>query len=297
MILIPPKRICLSGGGIRATAFLGALEVLETNGLLRSVKEYIGVSAGALICYGLVLGYTVQELKKLCMEFDFALIRSVDPESAMGFMDEFGFDKGENLRRFLESLLKQKNLAPETTFEEFSLQKPNGPTLRCFATDLNVCMPREFSVALTPTVKLTDALLATMSLTFYFTPVLDPLTGHYLTDGGVLHNYPMAFLTPEERIHSLGLMFSNDHAENTSITDFYDFLHQLFACVYMPRTRKILSEAKHNTIVLPHGDYPSWNFEATKEEKANLMKAAAEATEVFLSVKNHPKPLRRFSVG
>jgi predicted acylesterase/phospholipase RssA len=245
----------------------------------------------------LVLGYSIQELKKLCMEFDFTLIRSVDPESAMGFLDGYGFDKGDNLRKFLESLLKQKNLAPEITFEQFAIQRPESPALRCFATDLNVCLPRELSVSSTPTVKLTDALLATMSLTFYFIPVIDSITGHHLTDGGVLHNYPMAFLTPEERVHSLGLMFSNEHAENTVITDFYDFLHQLFACVYMPRSRKILSEARHNTIVLPHGDYPSWNFEATREEKAELMKAAAEATKDFLRIKNHPKPLRRYSVG
>jgi predicted acylesterase/phospholipase RssA len=278
-------------------AFLGSLEVLEAKGLLRSVKEYIGVSAGALISYGLVLGYTIQELKKLCMEFDFSLIRAVDAESAIGFMDQYGFDKGENLRKFLESLLKQKSLSPEITFEEFASQRPNSPSLRCFATDLNLCLPREFSVLQTPTAKLTDALLATMSLTFYFTPVLDPITGHTLTDGGVLHNYPMAFLTLEERATSLGLMFSNEHVEGKPIGDFYDFLNQLFACIYMPRTRKILLEAKHNTIVLPHGDYPSWNFEATKEEKAELMKAAVSATEVFLQQSSYPKPLRRYSVS
>jgi predicted acylesterase/phospholipase RssA len=261
------------------------------------VKEYIGVSAGALISYGLVLGYTIQELKKLCMEFDFGLIRNVEPDSAMNFLDLYGFDKGENLRRFLESLLKQKNLHHETTFQELALQKPSLPKLRCFATDLNTCEPREFSLALTPTVKLTDALLATMSLTFYFTPVLDPLTGHYLTDGGVLHNYPMAYLPVEEQNDSLGLMFSNEHVENKSIVDLYDFLNQLFACVYMPRTRKILLETKHNTIVLPHGDYPSWNFEATKEDKAELMKAAKDATESFLNGKHLQKPLRRYSVS
>jgi len=297
MILIPPKRICLSGGGIRAVAFLGALETLEAHGLLRSVKEYIGVSAGALISYGLVLGYTIQELKKLCMEFDFGLIRNMEPESAMDFLDLYGFDKGDNLKRFLESILKQKNLPPDTTFQDLALQKPSHLSLRCFATDLNLCEPREFSLALTPTVKLTDALLATMSLTFYFTPIIDPLTGHHLTDGGVLHNYPMAYLPHEERSDCLGFMFSNDHVENKPIGDLYDFLNQLFACVYMPRTRKILLEAKHNTVVIPHGDYPSWNFEATKEDKAELMKAAKDATESFLNGKHLPKPLRRYSVS
>lgn len=297
MILIPPKRICLSGGGIRAVSFVGALEILEAHGLLRGVKEYIGVSAGALISYSLALGYTIQELKKLCMEFDFGLIRNVDPESAMNFLDQYGFDSGDNLKRLLESLLKQKNLPLETTFQELASLRPTLPSFRCFASDINVCLPREFSLAQTPTVKLTDALLATMSLTFYFTPVVDPITGHYLTDGGVLHNYPMAFLPLEQRATCLGIMFSNDHAENRVINDFYDFLHQLFACVYIPRTRKILEEAKHNTIILPHGEYPAWNFEATKEEKADLIYSACKATEEFLQGFKGQKPIRRYSVN
>lgn len=297
MILIPPKRICLSGGGIRAVAFIGALEVLEARGLLKSVREYIGISAGAFMAFGFVLGYTIQEIKKLCMELDFSLIRSVEPETAIEFFDQFGFDTGENLQRLLESFLKQKNLSPDTTFEQLSLQYPTLPILRCFATDLNTCTSREFSVTSTPTVKLTDALKATMSLTFYFTPVIDPITGHYLTDGGVLHNYPMAFLTPEERKDSLGLMFSNEHVENKDIHDLYDFIHQIFACVYMPRTRKILTESSSNTIILPHGDYPNWNFEATKEDKSMLMEAAAETTRLFLNHFKVSKPLRRYSVS
>lgn len=297
MILIPPKRICLSGGGIRAVAFIGALEILEARGYLKTVREYIGISAGAFMAFGFTLGYTLQEIKKLCMELDFSLIRSVEPETAIEFLDNYGFDNGENLQRLLESILKQKNLAPDTTFQQLALQYPNLPSLRCFATDLNTCEPREFSLASTPTVKLIDALKATMSLTFYFTPVIDPITGHYLTDGGVLHNYPMAFLTPEERKDSLGLMFSNEHAENKEINDLYDFIHQIFACVYMPRTRKILTESFHNTIVLPHGDYPNWNFEATKEDKAMLMEAAAATTSLFLQEFKVSKPLRRYSVS
>lgn len=297
MILIPPKRICLSGGGIRAVAFLGALEVLETKGMLRTVNEYIGVSAGALVAFGLCIGYTVQEMKRLCMEFDFGLLRSFEADSAMNFLEQYGLDTGDNLQRFLESLLKQKQLPATLTFEEIALQYPLLPRFRCFATDLTTCEPREFSKAKTPSVTLLEALRATMSLPLYFTPIVDSLTGHHLTDGGVLHNYPMAFLKPEERYDALGLMFTNEHAENKQIHDFFDFLHQMFACIYVPRTRKILAEAKHNTIVLPHGDYPNWNFEATKEEKVHLMEAAAAATQAFFATFPVQKPLRRYSVS
>ena len=46
---IPPLRIVLSGGGIRAVAHSGALKALEEKGMLVAVKEYIGLSAGGLI--------------------------------------------------------------------------------------------------------------------------------------------------------------------------------------------------------------------------------------------------------
>ena len=92
-MLIPPRRIVLSGGGIRALAHLGSLDVLEKKGLLRSVTEYVGVSAGAFVGFCLVIGYTITELKMLCSVFDFGLIRNLDPESALEFPSSFVFDK------------------------------------------------------------------------------------------------------------------------------------------------------------------------------------------------------------
>jgi NTE family protein len=297
MNFIPPKRICFSGGGIRAISYVGALEVLHSHGMLNHVREYIGISAGAFMAFALCLGYTLEDLKKVCFEFDFGLIRNLEAENFLDFFEQFGIDNGQRLQRFLESLLKQKNLPLETTFQEFHEKLPLQPELRCFATDLNICEAKEFSRSATPHIKLVDALRATMSLTFYFTPIRDPETGHLLTDGGVLHNYPMNFLTPEERSVSLGLTFSMDHATNKSITDIYDFLHQMFACVYLPRNKKVLEEVNENTIILPNGDYPAWNFEASKEDRENLSKMAAEATRRFLREGVPRKIGRRFSAS
>ena len=297
MNFIPPKRICLSGGGIRAISYIGALEVLDEYGLLNHVKEYIGVSAGAFMGFVLCLGYTLEELRRLCFEFDFGLIRNMEAENILDFFENFGIDNGEKLKRLLESLLRQKTLSSEITFLEFKEKLPKQPQLRCFATDLNTCQPREFSFEKTPHVKLVDALRATMSLTFYFTPIQDPITGHILTDGGILHNYPMHFLDYQERLTSLGLTFSMSHAENHPITDLYDFLHQMFACVYLPRNKKVMEEAFEHTIVLPNGDYPPWNFEASKEDRMKLSDMAAEATRDFLKKGFSRKITRRYSVS
>ena len=296
MYLLPPKRICLSGGGIRAVAFLGALEALHQKKLLRSVKEYVGISAGAFICFGICIGYTLQEMKKIAFEFDFSHIRSLEATSAIDFLETYGFDSGENLVKLFESLLKQKQFPPTLTFQELRDAKPDTPSFRCFATDLTKCMAREFSYQKTPTIPILHALRATMSLPLYFSPVADAETGNLLSDGALIDNYPMALLQPEERRESLGFVFSNDHVIDKEIQEPWDFLQQMLACVYVPRARRILTECPENTVVLPQGEFPSWNFEATKEERMLLAASAAEATQKFLEGWKPLPPPRRFSV-
>ena len=298
MNIIPPRKICFSGGGIRAVAFVGALEILNKHKLLVNVKEYVGVSAGALIGFVLSIGYTFQELKKLVLEFDFSLIRNLEPENTLLFLEQYGMDNGANLQRLCESVVKQKNISATITFQELSEIRPALPAFRCYASDLTTCKVREFSLEATPNVEIIQALRASMCLPFYFTPIEDPITGHLLTDGALLNNYPMVFLPEEEQKYSLGMMFSGDHAENNEIENFYDFLLQMFACVYMPKIRQITSSNLiERTILLPRGDFPSWNFEATKEERQMLIEAAAEATTRFLEQGNRVKPFRRYSVA
>lgn len=297
MNLIPPKRICLSGGGIRAVAFVGALEVLQKQNLLSYVTEYVGTSAGALISFLLAIGYTLQELRKLVLEFNFSLVRNLEPENTFSFLETYGVDNGENLQKLCESVMRQKGIPATITFEELSQIRPPLPGFRCFATDLTTCEPREFSLKKTPKVPIVTALKASMSLPFYFVPIEDPMTGHLLTDGGVMNNYPMVFLSEEEQRHSLGLMFSAEHAQNKEIESLFDFVMQMLACVYMPRIRTIKKTLEERTISLPRGDFPPWNFEATKEERLELLQAAAEATEEFLKKGARTKPFRRSSVS
>lgn len=300
-MLIPPRRIVLSGGGIRALAHLGALDVLEKKGLLKAVKEYIGVSAGAFVGFSLVIGYTVQELIMLCSAFDFSLLRNLDPEGALEFPATFGFDNGGNLMKLLESLLRIKKHSTTLTFGEWASQHPEGPFLRCFATDLHTTQPREFSAETTPTVKMLDALRASMSLPAYFTPVKDPITDNLLVDGGILHNFPLAFLPYNQRQDALGLSFSYDHTNVDSIPDLLTFFSQIFACYYIPRTYALHRMHPERCIIIPCGHVQAWNFEATQEEREGIMNLGRKATEDFLKASTRfdaqKKPIRRFSVG
>lgn len=301
-MLIPPRRICLSGGGIRAIAHVGALEVLEQKGLLASVKEYVGVSAGAFLGFTMVLGYTIKELTLLCSLFDFSLVRNLEPEAALAFPTTFGLDDGQNLVKILHSFMRHKNIPLDITFGKWQQDYPQAPQLRCYATDLHATKPREFSAAKTPNVKIIDGLRASMSLPGYFTPTTDSETGHMLIDGGILHNFPLAFLTPEEQKTCIGLSFSYDHTQVETIGDLGVFLAQVFACYYIPRVNEIHSNHWERCIVIPAGAMPAWNFEATREERLDLVESGRGAALKFLQaypdlILKRRKPVRRYSVS
>lgn len=79
---IPPRRLVFAGGGIRAIAHLGACAQLAEAELLKHVKEYCGVSAGAFMAFTLALGYRLSTLQLLCKEFDFGQVRTLHDDDA-----------------------------------------------------------------------------------------------------------------------------------------------------------------------------------------------------------------------
>lgn len=294
---IPPRRLVISGGGMRAVAHIGAVQVLEERGLLKGIKECIGVSAGAMFSFCLCIGYTMKEIERIMTQFDFQLIRSISPETLLEFPTTFGIDDGANLVRFLHSLMRRRGIDPNVTFAELQTKM----NFRCYATDLYTCTHREFSKEKTPGIKLQTALQASMCLPGYFLPIQDPETGHMLIDGGVINNYPMSFLSKEEQSDSIGLSFSYNHTIVNDIPDISCFCMQIFACYYMPRARETEHLFSERTIVIPKGDYPPWNFEASDEERYELIRAGEQAARNFFEGKN-PRPrariqTRRYSVS
>lgn len=289
---IPPRRLVISGGGMRAVAHIGAVQVLEERGLLRGIKECVGVSAGAMFSFCLCIGYTMKEIEKIITEFDFQLIRSISPESLLEFPTAFGIDDGANLLRFLHSLMRQRNIDLNVTFADLQTKM----SFRCYAADLHTCTHREFSKEKTPTIKVTTALQASMCLPSYFVPIQDPETGHMLVDGGVINNYPMSFLSQEEQSESIGLSFSYNHTRVNEVPEIGSFFMQIFACYYMPRARETEDMFAERTILVPKGDYPPWNFEATDQERQELIGAGKKAALDFFKGLRFKKPLRRYSV-
>ena len=298
--MIPPLRIALSGGGMKGLSHIGALEALDEKGLLRCVKEYIGTSAGALIAFCIVCGYTLAEMRPLCTQFDFTLIQNLDPDIILQFPEKFGFDNGANVEKLLDVLLKTKGISPEITFEEFAAKFPDQPTLRAYAIDIHTCLPKEFSLKNTPRAKLTQAIRASMSIPFFFTPVVDSETGHFLVDGGLLYHFPFHHLSDEERNETLGIAFNDI---NRSVSQLFSSAEEVFAMglagyilriyysAYYSQNVELYSNWSRRIILVECGSFPSIQFDATTEQKTELLELGSKGVANFLNrpVKTIPR--------
>lgn len=276
-------------------AHIGALEVLSERGLLKSLREYVGISAGALVAFCLCIGTSLSELRMVISLLDFGLVRDLEPETMLAFPETFGLDTGANLEKLLKAILRARRLSTDITFAELAAAKL-GPNLRIIAMNLNTCMQQEFSVACSPTVSVFTAVQASMSIPIYFSPVRDPISGHYLSDGGIYFASPFRFLTDDERRHTLSIAFSDRHKPKEEIPNLQTFLLQLYYSLDFQVGLELREEWGSNILNIECGVVNVIHFEATAEEKMALMDAGRTSAEKFLECPG-PKPVRRFSVS
>jgi NTE family protein len=294
--MLPPHRIAMSGGGMKGIAHVGALEVLEARGLLRKVREYIGTSAGALMAFCICIGYTIAELRDICLRFDFTMLQTLEPESMLSMMDTFGLDTGENLDKLLRALLKTKGHDPEMTFGD--LAATGAPSLRVYAVDIHACREREFSAATTPGTPLRVAVAASMAIPLYFAPVRDPATGRFHVDGGLIAHFPFHHLTDVERQDTIGIAFNQTYkvCGDNSIDSFIKYILQLYYSVYNHHNERLIGTWAHRILLIPCGQFPSLQFDSGAEQKEALLAAGRAGAEEFLAAGGKgPKPARRHS--
>ena len=74
------------------------------------------------------------------------------------------------------------------------------------------------------------------------------------------------------------------------------YFQQIFACFYLPRTLAVWNKNK-DIIIIPCGEYPLWDFEASEEAKKKMIELGYNAVADFLARKSETRGGRRFSVS
>ena len=269
----------LSGGGIKVCAIVGAIKRLYEAKKLTTIKEVCGVSAGAWLAFMLAIKVPIETIERLVSDLDFGVIRNLNAESVMGFPETFGLYDGSKFVNLLDTIFRVVlKIDSALTFADMK----GDIRFRCWATDLTTKSAREFSLKTTPNVRIIDALRATTAIPIYFTPFTDPITGNMLSDGGIQGNLAIHNLRADECAETFMIGFLNgEELSGKTPTDIMGFMDAVFKCLIHSRHEDLLKEWNHHILRIPL-EFPSWNFEASREDRLKLIKQGYHATEEWL---------------
>ncbi len=276
-----------------AIAHVGALQELSKHIPLKSVKEWMGVSAGSLVAMCICIGFTLEELEHFCVHFDFTNIKEYD--SVPGWILHFGIDTGDRLQKLIEACLHVKGLSSEFTFQDCLTTFKRS--LKVMATDLNEAGAIAFSPSSTPNYRVADAVRASMSYPYYFQPFICPITGHYLSDGGVVSNYPLFVLPQEEHNKTISILIRTLVKKENNLEDveIENLIARPLQIVLTERTNAETRFYDSHCIQIMLGDLNILEFSFDDQTKTEIIQKGKGAVAEFL--KKYPKPHRRYSIG
>ena len=210
--------LVFEGGGVKGIAYVGALEVLEREGILQDIKRVAGTSAGAMMAVMVGLRYTADEVKEKLwklnfmnfMDSSFGIVRDTKR-----LIDEYGWYKGEYFRNLIADLIKEKTGNGEMTFKELADTK-KFRDIYLVGVDLSTGISRTFcNDKVSGGMKVADAARISMSIPLFFASV--KRDGHVYVDGGLLDNYSIKTFDQVD--------FVDDKKHNIRRTDYYEKLN------------------------------------------------------------------------
>lgn len=190
------KNLVFEGGGVKGIAYVGALEVLEKEGILKDIERVAGTSAGAMVAVLIGLGYTAEEMKDILWKIKFSdfldkswwLVKNTER-----LIKNYGWYKGDFFRNLMADFIKEKTGDSEVTFKDVENMKKAGKPFRdiyLIGADLSTGFSKVFSASYTPDVKVADAARISMSIPLIFAAVKGiNEDNHIYVDGGLLDNY------------------------------------------------------------------------------------------------------------
>lgn len=256
-------KIVLSGGSIKTLSTLGALQYCyDKHYLDTTISTYIGTSAGAIICYLLVVGYTPVEIicyfvsRNLFRHDHYLDVKSMlSGEGAISFLD---------IHEHLENLTMDK-LGRLVTFKE--VRDILGKTLVMTTYNYTKKRVEYLSPDTTPDLPCLIGLRMSTCLPLIFS--MYKYKDCMYIDGGIIDNFPLEYAQDDDT-RVLGFhvnVFDDIEDDTTSITR---LLYTLISIPLKELETYKLKEREHIDTIFIHNDVHLLNFKLTPKEKLDL---------------------------
>ncbi|MCA0982778.1 patatin-like phospholipase family protein [Halobacillus yeomjeoni] len=288
-----------SGGGMKALAFIGALEELQEQGY--TFERIAGTSAGAILASLTIAGYSAKELKEKIKDISFDELVDVPITDRLFPFTKWlllyfklGLYKGNKLECVLEEWLQEKGVR---TFAHI----PPG-SLKVICSDLTlgrmVVIPDDLKkvYGIDPaTFSVAKAVRMSSGLPYFFIPVkIHGKKGKsVIVDGGVLSNFPIWLWEGKSGVRKrpiIGMKLTDrpERLPERKITNAIAMFHALFKTMQQAHdARHISPKTSKDVIFIPMEEVEVTNFNMSEEEKERIMNIGNDRARTFLKRWKH----------
>ena len=262
------QNLVIGSGGIMILNFIGAIKYLNENNILSNIKKYYGVSAGAILCSMLAIGYTELEIYNFFINFDFKkLIENVD---ITNIIDNYGLFHGKNMEIVSKYIISFKK-GESYSFKQ--LYNDNNVELNIFAVCVDNAEYIQFNHIKTPNMPIWKAIVASSRIPYLYMPYT--IHNKQYIDGAVIDPYPFNYVSKNEINSTIGIMSTvviddNIISKLIEIPNIYYFIKVL--SISINTNTNLYSQYSHRTINISNQlNVSSINFYLTPNEKKLLI--------------------------
>lgn len=290
--------LIFSGGGIRGLAFIGVFkkiqEIINKRKKLELLTDFdsksckiplininsiCGVSVGSAFGLIYLLNYTYIEMLEIALTKKFTELNDI---KIMDFISQYGLDTGNNIIKWLQKLMIDKNMDPDITLSELYIK--TNVNLQIITTNLNKYIPFNFNHITTPNVKVLDAIRMSISIPLVFTHKTH--LGDIHVDGCIINNYPIEIIQSTQKITNiLGFKLINTLEDNEIHKDIHNiqsYIYNIFNC-YNTQKKKYTKNKKYNkyTVSIDTKLITSLNLNLKPIERYELIKMGYDSLDQF----------------
>ncbi|MFD2208940.1 patatin-like phospholipase family protein [Virgibacillus halophilus] len=284
-----------SGGGVKAFAFIGALQSIKDKKL--QIERVAGTSAGAMLAGFLAAGYSLSEIEKVMGEIQ--LQKLLDPPKITTFIPlsrwfflyfQMGLNRGNLLENWIHEKLAAKGVY---AFSDLPHQK-----LKVVVSDLTLGKlivlpddlqrvygidPKYFSVA--------KAIRMSAGFPYFFMPKKLPgktKEKSLIVDGGLLSNFPLWIFDRDQSAQTrpvLGIKLSEslENIQPRKIKNAIDMFLALFSTMKQAHDARFISKSEEkNIIFIPVNNILATDFQIQPEIISELVEAGRTRADQFL---------------
>lgn len=259
--------LVLSGSSQKGFITLGALQYYIDNYLLSDIKYFIGTSAGAIICYLLIIGYTpIEIVVYICTN---QVLERMQHLNIVGMIQGKGASSFTYLHEHLEKMTIEKiGYLPtmKDLYEKFS------KTLVCITHNVTENKTEYISYETNPSIPCLTALHMSANLPLIFDKY--KYGNSFYVDGGISDNFGIQ-LGDKMGTKVLGLVLSGE-LDNCDIVDTeIDSLEYIYKLLLIPIDKatqyKIgLASEKCTILQLKSNAKKFFNFDMNSKEKMEM---------------------------